>query len=168
MSNYGRDTWTRRGNFLTTCRAMPSTRRLQDDKMCHMQISVAKALFALLLIATLASCGSSRSKGAATSTPANTAKVTPLFDRSGSGFELSPSFSPQASSWTIQSSFSCASIGVARAFVIVVYDSNGTKLGLAANELAIKGSKSTIEHGTGSFHLSINSDCPWHVRVVDR
>lgn len=111
-------------------------------------------------LALIAGCGAP--------TPAATAggqqpagKVT-LLDLTGSGIKDSTTFTTTAP-WTIAYDFDCSGFAGGKGnFVVTVF--NGTDLvGVAVNELAAKGASTTAQYDTGTIHLSMNSECPWHV-----
>jgi hypothetical protein len=47
-----------------------------------------------------------------------------------------------------------------------VEDNDGTPVSVAANVLSAKGSDTTAEYDKGTLHLSMNSECDWHVKAT--
>lgn len=116
----------------------------------------------------------------ATATPAASATTTAaapppaapaaktVLTLSGNGIKNSPNFIVTQSQWTIAYSYDCTSFGSRGNFIVTINDSSGktdfAKSGV--NELAAKGNSSTVEHGAGTYSLSINSECNWNVAVT--
>jgi len=48
----------------------------------------------------------------------------------------------------------------------VRFTSDGSLSDEAANALAIKGQDTTVEHRAGTYYLSVNSECSWHIVIT--
>jgi hypothetical protein len=97
----------------------------------------------------------------------NTAAKTVL-TLAGNGTKNSANFTVTQDQWTIAYNYDCTNFGQAGNFAIDINDSKGqldfTKPGV--NEMAIKGNSSTVEHGAGTYSLSIDSECDWNIAVT--
>lgn len=117
-------------------------------------------IIALIVVVVIANGGKGTTGGSsgtsATPKPVGT-KV--LLDKTGNGQWASPTFSAPGT-WVIDYTYDCASFGQAGNFAIMV---EGDTLDVAANQLGMKGADTANVHGGGNVHLSINSECSWHV-----
>jgi hypothetical protein len=84
-----------------------------------------------------------------------------LLDLKGSGIHRSKKFTA-GGEWTIAYTYDCTSFGQKGNFQIFV---EGDASDVAANELAAKGQGTQNEFTPGTFDLSMNSECDWHVTV---
>lgn len=90
-----------------------------------------------------------------------------VLNQTGSGIKQTADFTVTADQWTIAYAYNCANFGSSGNFTIEVDDADGSPSDIAVNELRTKNSSSTVEHGAGRFYLSIDSECDWHVKVVE-
>lgn len=101
-----------------------------------------------------------------TATPAHTAQT--LLDVSGSGTKTTQKFTA-AHDWDFNWSYDCANFGQGQGnFQVFVYSGDGT-LSFAnapVNQLGAKGSDVEHYHTGGTFYLTINSECSWHVTAT--
>jgi hypothetical protein len=98
-----------------------------------------------------------------------TANAAVLFSGSGSGMESTRPFTVPASAkgWHVNWAYNCASFGMAGNFDFSVYQ--GTQLDFndnGPNQLSTKGSGTEHFYDTGTFHLSMSSECAWTVQAV--
>jgi len=85
---------------------------------------------------------------------------------SGSGQENTPQFTVTAT-WKLEWSYDCSAFGTTGNFIIDE-DGGGDLSGVNVNELGNGKSGTTYAYGDGGTHyLSVNSECDWHVRVID-
>jgi hypothetical protein len=106
---------------------------------------------------------SSQSSLAATTTPS--ASPT-LLSQAGSGIKQTKVFTITAPLWTLAYTYDCSSLGQGD-FLAVVHGVAGTPDGVLINEIGATVNSSYVEHGAGSYYLSINSLCNWTVTVID-
>jgi hypothetical protein len=138
------------------------------DGLTRQKIKDAYAVAALLLPQLSASAPASPpaapSSVPASSPPAMAGKTVATF--SGSGIENTPQFTV-TDSWKLSYSFDCSNFGSKGNFQI--YEYAGSSLGgVLANDLAESKSASTMQYGdAGTHHLEVNSECAWHLSVVD-
>jgi hypothetical protein len=99
--------------------------------------------------------------GASVRASAAPSAPTVLLDLKGSGIHRSKKFTA-GGEWTIAYTYDCASFGQKGNFQIFV---EGDASDVAANELAAKGQGTQNEFTPGTFDLSMNSECDWHVTV---
>ena len=102
--------------------------------------------------------------------PAATTKT--LLAITGNGIKTSKSFRASGDSVDVTYSFNCAAFGSQGNFQIMFYGASAlgpTMPDILANALAAKGSDTTTEYlngATGPFHVEINSECGWSVKVI--
>jgi hypothetical protein len=106
-----------------------------------------------------------RTRGVAAATPVPTARPRTLLDLKGSGIRRSKRFIATGD-WTITYSYDCSSVGHAGDFIVSVRDSGGGLVDLLASKLGKKGSGTLPEYLPGTYHLQMNSECSWHVKVT--
>jgi hypothetical protein len=110
----------------------------------------------------------------ALATPAATPEPTPrvLLSLSGNGIKTTKSFRASGDSVDLVYAFNCAAFGSQGNFAVMFY---GASLGgpalpdILVNALAAKGSDTSTEYlngAPGPFHLAINSECAWTVKVT--
>jgi len=95
-----------------------------------------------------------------------------LLSLSGSGIKSSKTFEFSGDSVDVIYTFDCSDFGYAGNFQIYFY--GASLLGpsvpdILANDLAMSGGDTTTEYlygATGPFHLEMNSECDWTVKVV--
>ena len=110
-------------------------------------------------------------QAAATPAPTQAAAVT-LLSLTGNGIKTSKSFSATGDSVDVVYTFNCASFGQTGNFQIMFYGASPfgpTMPDILANALALKGGDTTTEYlngASGPFHVEINSECAWAVKVV--
>jgi hypothetical protein len=151
-------------------------------------IGLAGALLVVMGICTVAVANSGNGNGATTTssrpsqppaaaaattpTPVATLKPTPtsppapkvLLDLTGSGIKNSGEFDAP-SHWRLAYSYDCTSFGTQGNFQVFV-EQGSTPVDAPVNELGMKGqSTSDVYHG-GKLHLSMNSECNWHVTAT--
>ena len=125
----------------------------------------AAATNAPLAVATVAAI-------AQPSIPAPAATAKTLLAITGNGIKTSKSFRASGDSVDVTYSFNCAAFGSQGNFQIMFYGASAlgpTMPDILANALAAKGSDTTTEYlngATGPFHVEINSECSWSVRVI--
>lgn len=100
--------------------------------------------------------------------PATTPPAT-LLQLTGSGTKQTASFNVTHEEWTIAYNFNCTAFanGTGNFNVEVTDPAGGLHPGLAPIvQLAAIGNNSTVEHGAGTYYLSITSECNWGVTVT--
>jgi hypothetical protein len=96
--------------------------------------------------------------------PTPTPAPVRLLDLKGRGIKNSKTFTTTAQ-WTLHYTFDCKSFGYKGNFQVYLF--RGTDLvAILVNDLARKGGSSTPAYETGTFHLEMNSECSWHVKVT--
>ena len=109
---------------------------------------------------------------APTPTPAPAATAKTLLSVTGNGIKATKSFRASGDSVDVSYAFNCSSFGQSGNFQIMFYGASalGPSLpDILANQLALKGSDTTTEYlngNTGPFHMEINSECAWTVKVI--
>jgi hypothetical protein len=143
---------------------------------------------ALVILAAAQSCGSTSSSSSPgtvapavtptlpTTAPDTTLDTTPVATTppapvtaltfSGSGIKQSGDFTVNADQWTIAYSYNCSAAGGTGNFAVTVYNSDGTYYDGAVNELSSGATSSTVEHGAGTYYLSVDSECSWSINVT--
>jgi hypothetical protein len=99
-----------------------------------------------------------------TATPAAPAAPKVLLDLTGSGIKNSAEFSAP-SHWRIHYTYDCTAFGQQGNFQIFV-EQGSTPLDAPVNELGAKGDSTTDVYQGGTVHLSMNSECDWHVTAM--
>ena len=94
-----------------------------------------------------------------------TASPTKL-SQAGTGIKQTKVFTITAALWTLAYTYDCSSLGQGD-FLAVVHGVAGTPDGVLINEIGATVSSSYVEHGAGSYYLTINSLCTWTVTVID-
>lgn len=99
-----------------------------------------------------------------------TVTVTPppptnAFQVSGSGTNTTKPFTITADQWTLNYKYDCSAFGTTGNFAVDVAGSDGSD-DVAVNELGAGKSGSTTEYASGTFHLTVNSECDWTIRVT--
>jgi hypothetical protein len=95
--------------------------------------------------------------------PASTGVVV---DLGGTGSKSTANFTVAANQWTIAYTYDCANAGGEGSFLVNVHSSDGTSSQQAVSELGANGQDSTVEHGSGTYFLSVTSACAWHLTVT--
>lgn len=100
---------------------------------------------------------------------ASTGSGTVVYSFSGSGIHTTSSFVVPAAAkgWHVNWSYNCASFGGKGNFGFYVFQ--GTVMDdtdFGPNQLGAKGSGVEHYYDTGTFHLTINSECDWTVQAV--
>jgi hypothetical protein len=85
----------------------------------------------------------------------------------GSGSSTTRQFRPPTGSWRIDYSFDCTAFGYAGNFMISVYDGHNRLIEFPVNALKRAGSGSSYVYHSGTFHLSVISECDWTISVRD-
>ena len=145
-------------------------------------IMIAVVVVVLLLAAIGASGGSktaapsatpiAAAPAAASAAPAASVAPTTLLSLSGSGIKSSKSFSASGDSVDVAYAFDCANFGGSGNFQVMFYGASAlgpTLPDILANALSAKGTDTTTEYlngATGPFHIEINSECDWTVKVT--
>jgi hypothetical protein len=82
----------------------------------------------------------------------------------GSGTKQTQKFTA-ASDWDLEWSYDCSNFGQQGNFIVTVYDSDGTMSfdNTAVNQLGKSGSDVQHYHKGGTYYLSVNSECSWHI-----
>jgi len=89
-----------------------------------------------------------------------------LLEASGSGIKNTAEFTTTAASFTVRYSFDCSAYGSSGNFIAELYQGNSS-VDSIANQLAKSGSDSTpLYDGAGTYHISVNSECDWTVKVI--
>lgn len=107
---------------------------------------------------------------APTDTPAP--KPVVLLSLSGSGIKNSKTFNSSGDSVDVVYTFNCSSFGSQGNFIVDFYGASDFGPDFPdgiVNELAKSGSNTTTEYlngATGPFHVSMNSECKWTVKVI--
>jgi hypothetical protein len=126
---------------------------------------IARAALAVATVLIVIACGTpvGASQPAGAGQP-GAGKVT-LLDLSGTGTKNSSPFTT-TSAWTLAYNYDCAKFGAQGNFQVFIEDDAGAPVGVAVNELAAKGSSSTAQYEQGHLHLTMNSECDWHVTAT--
>jgi hypothetical protein len=141
-------------------------------KKGHMARNLGVGCLGLLLLIVIIAVAANAGKSTTTSTPAVADKspsakpaAAPkvLLDVTGSGIKQTQKFTA-GGDWDLEWSYDCASFGASGNFVVTAYGSDGLPAVLT-NELGAKGADVTHQHNAGTFYLSVNSECTWHVVV---
>ncbi len=102
--------------------------------------------------------------------PTTTAAPAPatLFTQSGSGIGDTAQFTVTRSSWQLQWSYDCSSFGSSGNFIVTVNGYGGASgtSDAGVNELGTGSSGDEHYYDSGTFNLSVNSECNWTVTVV--
>jgi hypothetical protein len=107
---------------------------------------------------------------AVVTTPATTAPAVAktVLQISGNGAKTTADFAVTQAQWTIAYTYNCANAGGEGNFIVEVYDHTNqldvNKPGI--NELGASGNSSTVEHGNGTYYLSVNSEYNWTLTVT--
>lgn len=105
-------------------------------------------------------------------TPAPAATPKTLLAVTGNGIKTTKSFGASGDSVDVTYAFNCSNFGTSGNFQIMFYGASAlgpSMPDILTNELALKGSDTTTEYlngSTGPFHMMINSECAWTVKVV--
>jgi len=102
-----------------------------------------------------------------TTQPTSKEAATPqvLLDLSGSGTKQTQQFTA-AGNWDLTWSYDCSAFaGGSGNFIVTVYNGNGSVNydNSAVNQLGASGSDVQHYYKGGTFYLSIDSECSWHV-----
>lgn len=132
-----------------------------------------------LAIAGMSACGTSASSDSQPS-PAQThaakhhhhhakphrtkVKHVTLVDVKGTGTKSTSEFTTTGPS-TLHYHYSCAGFGQKGNFQVFL-EQGSNPVDIPVNELAMHGTDTTQIYETGTFHLEMNSECSWHVKVV--
>jgi hypothetical protein len=95
--------------------------------------------------------------------PASTGVVV---NTGGSGTQTTANFTVAANQWNIAYTYDCASAGGEGSFIVNVHSSDNTSSQQAVSELGANGQGSTLEHGSGTYYISVTSPCAWHLTVT--
>lgn len=144
---------------------------------------VLAAVVVLIVIISVASNSSSKKDTASspaaqvpnavatdTSSAAGSKKPAPapapktLVDVKGNGTKQTATFKA-GGDWTLSYSYDCSNFGQQGNFQVMQYR-NGELDTIAVNEIGLKGSDATAEHQSGTYYLSVNSECAWHIKAV--
>lgn len=87
-----------------------------------------------------------------------------LLDISGQGTKQTQQFTTTVN-WTLAYNYDCSSFGTQGNFQVVVYNSDGSMdtNDMLVNQLGMNGSDTEYYYDAGTFYLSVNSECSWHV-----
>jgi len=91
-----------------------------------------------------------------------------LFAMTGSGIESTTPFTVPgaAKGWHVNYTFNCSSFGGSGNFDWTVYQGNAmSETDFGPNRLAVSGSGVEHYYDTGTFHLAVDSECNWTVKV---
>lgn len=150
----------------------PNLPKPPAPKKGHMARNLGVGCLGLIILVVIIVVASGGSKSTTTSTPAVADKspsakpaAAPkvLLDVTGSGIKQTQKFTA-GGDWDLEWSYDCASFGTSGNFVVTAYGSDGLPAVLT-NELGAKGADVTHQHNAGTFYLSVNSECSWHVVV---
>jgi hypothetical protein len=103
---------------------------------------------------------------APTATPFQSTNKSVLLDMEGSGQQTTQLFTTSGSEWTIGWAYDCSNFGNRGNFIINIQKQDGSYFAGGVNELGMSGNRVEYLHQGGTFYLSINSECNWHIRVV--
>jgi hypothetical protein len=95
--------------------------------------------------------------------PASTGVVV---STGGSGNQTTANFTVAGNQWTIAYTYDCTSAGGEGSFIVNVHSSDSTSSQQAVSELGANGQNSTVEHGSGTYYISVTSACAWHLTVT--
>jgi hypothetical protein len=111
--------------------------------------------------------GTGTTAPAQTTTTGASAPQMTLQSQNGSGNESLPQFTAESSAkgWLIHYLFNCANVGQASNFAISVKDASDHQVDVAANQSGMNGGSTYYNSTTGTFSLSIVSECNWAVVV---
>lgn len=114
-----------------------------------------------------------QSSAAPVDTPAEAATTPPpavpqqLLDITGSGTKTTQKFTA-AGDWDMAWSYDCSSFGYQGNFIVTPTgeDNNPSLANQSVNQLGKSGHDVEHYHHGGTYYLSINSECSWHVTVA--
>jgi len=95
-----------------------------------------------------------------------------LLSISGSGIKSSKEFAASGDSVDVTYTYNCSSFGAEGNFIINFYGANSLGPDIPdgiANDLGMSGGDTSTEYlngATGPFHLEVNSECKWTVKVI--
>lgn len=89
-----------------------------------------------------------------------------LLDISGQGNKQTQKFTTSGD-WTLTYNYDCSQAGGTGNFMVDIYNDDGTPdtSDTSVNELGASGTDIEYYYDAGTFYLSINSECSWHVTV---
>lgn len=137
----------------------------------------------IVIIVIIATASSSGSKNNNPSTPAasdninqistpSAAPTSPaaprkLLDITGSGTKTTQKFTA-AGDWDMAWSYDCANFGYQGNFIVTPTgeDNNPSLANQSVNQLGKSGQDVEHYHHGGTYYLSVNSECSWHVTVT--
>lgn len=90
-----------------------------------------------------------------------------VLDVAGSGIKNTKDFTVSSDEWTLAYAYDCTGFGGSGNFAVISQTPNGGFGDVLVNELGAKGQSATVGHGSGTYYLSINSECNWHVVVTN-
>src|SRR5450432_1349382 len=95
--------------------------------------------------------------------PASTGVVV---DTGGAGNQTTANFTVAANQWLIGYTYDCANAGGEGSLIVNVHSSDSTSSQQAVSELGANGQGSAMEHGSGTYYISVTSACAWHLTVT--
>src|SRR5450432_307301 len=95
--------------------------------------------------------------------PASTGVVV---DTGGTGNQTTANFTVAANQWLIGYTYDCANAGGEGSLIVNVHSSDSTSSQQAVSELGANGQGSAMEHGSGTYYISVTSACAWHLTVT--
>jgi hypothetical protein len=95
--------------------------------------------------------------------PASTGVVV---NTGGTGNQTTANFTVAANQWTIAYTYDCANAGGEGSFLVNVHSSDNTSSQQAVSELGANGQDSVVEHGSGTYYISVTSACAWHLTIT--
>jgi hypothetical protein len=102
-------------------------------------------------------------------TPSPAFVPTTLLDISGNDRQQTQQFTvPSGSHWSLAYSYDCSGFGLFGNFIVGIYSSNGRRRirDQGAKALGVGGLKVQHYNDSGTFHLTINSECSWTVKAL--
>jgi hypothetical protein len=104
----------------------------------------------------------------ATAEPSKAATPVVLLDTSGSGAQTTAKFTTGTDDWDLAYTYDCTQFGGTGNFIVDIYQSDGTPSfdNNGANELGAGAIRLQHFHTGGTFYLTINSECTWHVKAL--
>lgn len=131
-------------------------------------IVIALAGVAGSLLGAPRQSGSSPEAQSAASPSTLAAAPKTLLDIGGGGTKTTEKFTTQ-DDWDLRYSYDCSAFGGQGNFQVYIYNGDGSLsfANGAVNQLGASGSDVDHYHTGGTFYLVVNSECHWHVQVIN-
>jgi hypothetical protein len=101
-----------------------------------------------------------------TAQPPGFGSPVPLVDLDGNGNKSTSNFTASSNEWTIAYTYDCSKASGEGSFIVTVHSSDSTLSQEAVKELGTDGKASTVQHGAGTYYLTVTSECLWHLAVT--